>query len=201
MKSNEIWNIVLAAGNSTRMKDFHKLLKRIDGETILRYSVKKAVANNAAKTLVVLNHNFPEMKNEVADLPVSIVWNYSSTLGMSSSLVIAIKSLPPSCDAALILLSDQPEVKVEIMNQVISSYLCFNQPLVLTSYLGKARHPILFDRLFFNDLMTLDGDHGAKPIIEANKEKALLYFVEEPAPEDIDTLEDYRSLLKRRQAN
>ncbi|MDV2888469.1 NTP transferase domain-containing protein, partial [Alkalihalophilus pseudofirmus] len=78
-------------------------------------SVKKAVANNAAKTLVVLNHNFPEMKNEVADLPVSIVWNYSSTLGMSSSLVIAIKSLPPSCDAALILLSDQPEVKVEIM--------------------------------------------------------------------------------------
>jgi len=201
MKSKEIWNVVLAAGNSTRMKDSHKLLKKIDHETMLRYSVKKALANNATKTVVVLNRNFPEMENELADLPVSIVWNHSPTLGISSSLALAIKFLPTSCNAAMILLADQPEIKVEVMNGVISNYLCSNKPLVLTSYLEKVRHPILFDRFFFKELSALEGDQGAKSIIKANKEMALLHFVEEPDPEDIDTLEDYMSLLRRRRAD
>ena len=201
MVKKEIWNVVLAAGNSTRMKDSHKLLKRIEEETILRYSVKKAIASNAASTLVVLNHNFPELENELADLPVSIVWNHASTRGMGSSLALAIQSLPPSCDAAMILLADQPEIKDAVMNNVISTYLCSNKTMVLTSYQGKIRHPILFDQLFFKELVTLEGDQGAKSIINANKEKALLHVVEEPDPEDIDTFEDYMNLLKRRQAH
>lgn len=197
----EIWNVVLAAGNSTRMKGSHKLLKRIEEETILRYTVKKAIASDASSTLVVLNHNFPELEKELADLRVSIVQNCASTLGMSSSIALAIRSLPQTCDAAMILLADQPEMKTAVMNNVISTYLCSNKTMVLTSYQGKIRHPILFDQMYFKELVTLEGDQGAKSIINANKEKALLHVVEEPAPEDIDTFEDYMNLLKRRQAH
>lgn len=199
MVKKEIWNVVLAAGNSTRMKDSHKLLKKIEEETILRYSVKKVIVSKAANTLVVLNHKFLELENEIADLPVSIVWNHVSTLGISSSLALGIRSLPQTCDAAMILLADQPEIEVEVMNEVLSTYLCSKKPMVLTSYQGKIRHPILFDKLFFKELVTLKGDQGAKSIINANKEKALLHVVQEPAPEDIDTFEDYMNLLKRRQ--
>ncbi|URT68981.1 nucleotidyltransferase family protein [Cytobacillus firmus] len=195
----EIWNIVLAAGHSTRMKGTHKLLKKLEEETtILRYTVKKISANMASKTLVVLNRDFPELENEIRDLPVSIVWNPCPKLGISSSLAAAIESLSPACEALLITLADQPEIKVEVMNEVIKKYLISKNPLIITSYRGKIRHPILFGEMYFKELLNLKGDQGAKLLISANKEKAHIYYEDEEAPEDIDTIKDYRRLLKRR---
>ncbi|MBN8203143.1 nucleotidyltransferase family protein [Bacillus sp. NTK034] len=194
----EIWNIVLAAGHSTRMKGTHKLLKKFEDETILRYTVNKISANMASKTMVVLNRDFPELESEIRDLPVSIVWNPCPKLGISSSLAAAIESLSPACEALLITLADQPEIKVKVMNEVITEYLISKNPLIITSYRGKIRHPILFGQLYFNELLNLKGDQGAKLLISANKEKAHIYYEDEEAPEDIDTIEDYRRLLKRR---
>ncbi|MBU8729798.1 nucleotidyltransferase family protein [Cytobacillus oceanisediminis] len=194
----EIWNIVLAAGHSTRMKGTHKLLKKFEDETILRYTVNKISANMASKTMVVLNRDFPELESEIRDLPVSIVWNPCPKFGISSSLAAAIESLSPECEALLITLADQPEIKVEVMNEVITKYLISKNPLIITSYRGKIRHPILFGQLYFNELLNLKGDQGAKLLISANKEKAHIYYEDEEAPEDIDTIEDYRRLLKRR---
>ncbi|MCC3646771.1 nucleotidyltransferase family protein [Cytobacillus oceanisediminis] len=194
----EIWNIVLAAGHSTRMKGTHKLLKKFEDETILRYTVNKISANMASKTIVVLNRDFPELESEIRDLPISIVWNPCPKLGISNSLAAAIESLSPACEALLITLADQPEIKVEVMNEVITEYLISKNPLIITSYRGKIRHPILFGQLYFNELLNLKGDQGAKLLISANKEKAHIYYEDEEAPEDIDTIEDYRRLLKRR---
>lgn len=195
----EIWNVVLAAGQSTRMMGTHKLLKKLeDGSTILKYTVKKISANMATKTMVVLNRDFPELESEIRDLPVNIVWNPCPKLGISSSLATAIKSLPSTCEALLITLADQPEIKVEVMNGVIKKYLVSKNPLIITSYKGKIRHPILFGELYFKELLNLKGDQGAKLLISANKEKAHIYYEDEKAPEDIDTIEDYRRLLKRR---
>ncbi|MCC3357945.1 nucleotidyltransferase family protein [Bacillus sp. REN16] len=194
----EIWNIVLAAGLSTRMQGCHKLALDLDGETILRYTVKKVLRNQADHTVVVLNQQFPLLVRELSDLPVSIVWNHVTSQGMSSSLKLGIECLPSTCDAAMILLADQPEIKIEVMNEILTLYQTSKQSLIVTSYLGKTRHPIIFGKPFFKDLMDLTGDEGAKSIIQSNRKHALIHTVEEKAPEDIDTVEDYISLLKRR---
>lgn len=83
----EIWNVVLAAGQSTRMMGTHKLIKKLeDGSTILKYTVKKISANMATKTMVVLNRDFPELESEIRDLPVNIVWNPCPKLGIKRLL-------------------------------------------------------------------------------------------------------------------
>lgn len=75
---------------------------------MLRHVEKKAVAVRSAGVCVVLNTQFPEMENELRDLPVHICWNEEAHLGMSSSIRTGVKYLPETASGAAILLADPP---------------------------------------------------------------------------------------------
>jgi molybdenum cofactor cytidylyltransferase len=64
--------------------------------------------------------------------------------------------------------------------------------VVCAVYDGHAGVPALFPRTFFADLMALDGDSGAKAMLQSLNDKVTV-----PMPEaaiDIDTIEDLESL-------
>jgi len=98
--------------------------------------------------------------------------------------------------AAVFLLADQPGVSPALLSALIQRYRETLAPVVAPRHGGRRGNPVLFDRRTFPAFASLEGDIGARPIVEAYAASAA--WVEWPTPEvlqDVDTLADY-SLLK-----
>ena len=101
--------------------------------------------------------------------------------------------LPPSVDAALLLVSDQPHVTTELLEKIIASRTSTGKPIVACEYGGTVGVPALFSRAFFDRLLQLRGDSGARGILQQNSDAVFRL----PFPEgniDIDTITDYQNL-------
>ena len=118
--------------------------------------------------------------------------------GQSSSLQIGISALPEECDAAVVILGDMPDINSTLINQLIENYNpSDNKSIIIPTYKNKKGNPVLIDREFFPDILSIKGDKGAKDIIKVNKK----YINEIPQKQsaiinDIDTKEDLAKYIK-----
>ncbi len=95
--------------------------------------------------------------------------------------------------AVLFLLADQPGVTPELLTALIQRHRETLAPVVAPRHKGQRGNPVLFDRATFPAFAGLEGDIGARPIIEAHRDE--IAWVDWPSPEilqDIDTAADYR---------
>jgi CTP:molybdopterin cytidylyltransferase MocA len=129
---------------------------------------------------------------------VRVVVNPRHEEGQSTSLSVALGAMPPGAAAALVLLGDQPEVRVDAIRAVIGA--TGRAPVVRASYGGVPGHPVLLARSLWPDLAGGRGDAGARGLIAARGERPALVEVGGSAPADIDTPEDYARLGARHHA-
>jgi molybdenum cofactor cytidylyltransferase len=94
-----------------------------------------------------------------------------------------------SVDAALFMTCDQPMVTAEILEQIVAAFAAGRPSAVACEYRGTVGVPALFDRLLFGELRALDGDQGAKRVIERHLERVRRISFE-PGSLDIDTPQD-----------
>ena len=116
---------------------------------------------------------------------------------MASSIRTAIHELSKnaSVNNAIILLCDQPFVSAELLNAMRAKQIETGQPIVACTYNGTTGVPALFDRTLFAELLSLQGQEGAKKILKAHThEVAIIPFGQGSI--DIDTPDDYEQLLK-----
>jgi len=97
-------------------------------------------------------------------------------------------------DASLFLLADQPGVSPELLSALIQRHRETLAPIVAPRHAGQRGNPVLFDRATFPEFGQLEGDIGARPIIQAHRDE--IAWVDWPTPEileDIDVAADYKS--------
>jgi len=149
--------------------------------------------------IVVIGANKVVIKNELNGLDISIAENKKWIEGMSASLhcgLIAAKKLNNSLDGIIFMVSDQPFVSGLLIKNLIEMQQETGLPIVASDYGNGCGVPVLFHKIFFNEIMELTGDTGAKKLIE--KYKHLAAFVPFPLGNiDIDTVEDYEALLQQ----
>lgn len=162
---------------------------------MLRYVAQKALRVKAAGVVVVVNAEFPELADSIHGLPLVILSNSESKLGMSSSLRLAVDYLTRvSADAGCVLLADQPGMDPFVIEQVLLDYEKTGAPIVQAAYQGKPGHPVLFSRTVFDELRQVAGDQGGRELIKKYAEVRQLVHVPTIEPEDIDVYEDYERL-------
>lgn len=188
--------VVLAAGGSTRMGR-PKLLLPWRGEALIRWPVKTALEAALSPVLVVTGAMTDEIERSLSGLDVRIVHNPDWDQGQSTSVRCGIRSLPDTTEAVIFLLGDQPQVPVSFIQKMITAYRSNEQPIPIfvSAYQGKRGNPVLFDRSFFQELMTLQGDAGGRLIFS----KHPLNFIPVEDPDmlfDIDSPDDYDNLVK-----
>ena len=61
-------------------------------------------------------------------------------------------------------------------------------------YRGTQGTPVLFAADVFDELRALDGDAGARTVVQARPERVARVAVDAPMPPDVDTPEDYARL-------
>ena len=89
--------------------------------------------------------------------------------------------------AVLFLLADQPGVSPELLSALIQRHRETLAPIVAPRHDGQRGNPVLFDRATFPEFDQLEGDIGARPIIQAHRDE--IAWVDWPTPEilqDID---------------
>jgi molybdenum cofactor cytidylyltransferase len=185
--------IVLAAGLSRRMGQA-KLLMPVGGRAIIRYVVESVLAGGVDSVWVVTGPDVEPIEAALAGFEVQIVVNPAPEEGQAGSVRTGIAALPPSVDAVLIALGDQPSLAPSIIPALLAARRASPKLIVAPRYRDGQGNPVLFKREIFPELLRLTGDQGARPIIQ--KEPARVEWVELdlPMPPDVDTPDDYERI-------
>jgi molybdenum cofactor cytidylyltransferase len=191
--------VILAAGASKRMGSPKQLLKWGD-QTLIEHSIKEAQGVNSKSVLVVLGANFDLIKNHIQDdSQITILNNPRWEQGLGTSIAIAVEYLQnskSSVDGVLITLCDQPLITSDYLSLLISKFKSGKNQIIATSY-GNGKHgvPALFDKVYFNELMGLNDDQGARDILKRQANNVIGVAPPE-SNVDLDTKEDYSNLYQ-----
>jgi len=181
--------IVLAAGRSTRMDGPNKLLAELEGKKLVRIATEQALASKASGVIVVTGHQADLVEQALAGLDVKFVRNQEFAAGLASSVKAGIAAVPADADGAVICLGDMPLIDAGLIDRLIDDFAADRGHLIVVPVAGGRRgNPVLWSRRFFQELMTLDGDVGARHLIAKHSEAVAEVAVEgEGAFLDIDT--------------
>jgi molybdenum cofactor cytidylyltransferase len=189
--------IVLAAGRSTRMGGPNKLLAELGGKPLVRIVTEQALASKAQNVVVVTGHQADEVEAALRGLNVSFVRNPDFAQGLASSVKAGIGAVPDDAAGAMICLGDMPLIDARLIDRLIDAFAPDRGHLITVPVSDDRRgNPVLWSRRFFNELMALEGDTGARHLIAKHSEAVAEVPVEGfGAFLDIDTpqaLEDAR---------
>jgi molybdenum cofactor cytidylyltransferase len=183
--------IILAAGRSTRMGGPNKLLAELDGRKLVRIATEQALASKASDVIVVTGHQAELVEQALAGLKVRFVRNPDFAGGLASSVKSGIVAVPATADGAIICLGDMPLIDAHLIDRLIDAFAPDRGQLIVVPVTDSRRgNPVLWSRRFFDELMTLDGDVGARHLIAKHGEAVAEVAVEgQGAFLDIDTPE------------
>jgi molybdenum cofactor cytidylyltransferase len=181
--------IILAAGRSTRMGGPNKLLAELGGKTLVRIVTEQALASKAQSVIVVTGHQADEVRSALRGLKVTFVHNPHFAEGLASSVKSGIAAVPANADAAVICLGDMPLIDAHLIDRLIEAFAPDRGNLIAVPVSDTRRgNPVLWSRRFFQELMTLEGDIGARHLINRHSEAVAEVPVEgSGAFLDIDT--------------
>lgn len=186
--------IVLAAGQSSRMRGRDKLLEIVDGVPLLRRQTEIAMQVTKGPVLVALppapHHRYDVLEGlGVLRVPVP-----DADQGMNASLRTAFAALPKDAKAAMLVLADLPDLTENDLRKVLQAYGEEGNNTIwrgATSH-GAAGHPIIFAACHFAQFDQLTGDAGGREIIAAAREHtALVRLPDQHARRDLDTPEEW----------
>lgn len=182
--------LILAAGQSRRMRGRDKMLEDVDGEPLLRSRARVALATGQ-QVVVVLPDAAEDRRAALDRLPVTVVVAERAADGMAASIVAGLAAVPEEACAVMILLADLPEITEDDLNAVLSAASADRTAIWRgASEDGRAGHPVVFPKRFFADLAGLRGDSGAQSVISVNRDALRLCPLPQArAVTDLDTPE------------
>jgi len=181
--------IILAAGRSTRMGGPNKMLAELQGKKLVRIAAEQALASKASEVIVVTGHQAALVEQALNGLKVKFVRNPDFAGGLASSVKAGIAAVAGDADGAVICLGDMPLIDARLIGRLIDAFAPDLGNLIVVPVAdGRRGNPVLWSRRFFSELMTLEGDIGARHLIAKHGEAVAEVPVEgNSAFLDIDT--------------
>ena len=186
MRIDHIAVVILAAGRSTRFGSQKMIHCLFDGKTILQTSIDQYQKVFSNVTVVISNDS--TLERSLKGSNVNIVVAKNADKGMSQSLIEGIQD-QINADAWLIALGDMPYIKTDTLEKLISQSTKNN--IVVPVCDGRRGNPVIFGCGFQSKILALEGDVGAKRVIDVNQSRALKVQVDDEGVfHDIDRTED-----------
>jgi xanthine/CO dehydrogenase XdhC/CoxF family maturation factor/2-phospho-L-lactate guanylyltransferase (CobY/MobA/RfbA family) len=195
--TGKVHALLLAAGGSRRFGSFKQLLE-FRGESLLRRAARLSSELLEGRVVVVHGPKPAKCQRELSGIDVAHAVNASWENGVATSLRAGVRALPDDCAAVLVLLCDQPLIGADQVRALLRAWAAAPERIAASAYADTLGVPAVFPRQYFPQILQLTGDRGAKSIIEANAANVTAVAIPE-ACLDIDTQEDYASMLKHSQ--
>jgi molybdenum cofactor cytidylyltransferase len=184
--------VVLAAGMARRMGT-NKLLEDVGGRPMIARVVDAFLASKAGPVVVVVGHEAARVRDALAGKQVVFVENPAYEEGLGASLragIAAVASMrDPAVDGALVALGDMPFVRPALVDQLIGAFDPRGAFSVCVPVHERKRgHPVLWSSRHFAEMAKLEGDVGARVLLERHADAVLQVPVEDPGIHlDVDT--------------
>ncbi len=196
--------IILAAGDSTRMRRPKALLPDPDGRPFVARVVRAFSAADISDVVIVTGSQHAAIIDAIAaDRPPItpvFVTNPRPALGQLSSLWIGLDAATKlDVDGVLVTPVDIPMIHPSTIRQVIEAWERTHAPIVRPAVGERHGHPVLFDRAVFDALRHAPLAEGARAVVHATGDRLMNVTVDdEGCLIDVDTPADYEAIIKER---
>jgi len=190
-----IAGIVLAAGAGRRMGR-NKMLLQLDGESLVRRTVRTALKGGLDPVVVVAGHEAEAVSAAVSDLPCVTLLNPDFEGPASASLHLALERLAPEIGAAVILLGDMVFSTPEMVRSLVDTAEKSEALIIASRYGAVHAPPLLFHRALFPELLAWTGEGCGKAVVRRHRDEVHFLDWGEEALADVDTPEEYARARK-----
>ena len=188
MAGRAIFAIVLAAGASSRFGRT-KQLEKFEGISLAAGAVRKAESVCGDRTVLVTGKDWKEVASACEPLAGFFVINSEYEQGLASSIACGVRAVAQSADAILLMLADLPLITTEHLENLVNAWAESPTSIIASAFEDTLGPPSVFPKADFEALLALQGDRGARPVIDANRDRVQAIACEEAAF-DIDRPED-----------
>ena len=177
------------------------LLTTTEGQLFVSHIVRTWHAAGVHNVIVVTGRDSDAIAAAVAsdtlDPSPLIVQNPDPSRGQLSSLIVGLDAAASS-DGVLMTLVDSPLATRATVASVIDAWHRSRAPIVRPAIGDTHGHPVLFDRVLFEELRGAPKTVGAKAVVRAHEREIVNVQVsDEGCVVDFDTPLDYERYLKR----
>jgi molybdenum cofactor cytidylyltransferase len=188
--------VILAAGASRRL-GFNKLCVRVNGETVIRRTVRLFMEAGVRDIVLVTGFERERIEKEVAGLPVTFAYNPNPEEGMSASIKAALPVIAES-ELALFHLGDKPFLDPGIVRILLARHARGDCTIVVSSHEGIKGHPVLVDMKKHRAAIdAVSGEWGLREIVKESGDEVAFVEAGEGAVLDLDTKDDIIALERR----
>jgi len=186
---------VLAAGAASRFGS-PKQLAPYEGTALVRRAVLAAEAVAGERSVLCTGHEWRKVFEAASPLKGFLIMNDGFERGMGSSIAAVVRALPSNAAGLLLVLADQPQVDAHSLARLASHWREQRERIVCCRFGAVQGPPAVFPAGYFAELAELDGDRGAKGLLERYADNVEDLRIEAAAA-DVDTPADLSRLADR----
>ena len=161
---------VLAAGRSTRFGQ-NKLLADAGGRPMVACAIDALTVAGGMELALVAGD--PAVAAYAAKRGLRVIMNDQPELGQAHSIALAAQAMR-EMDALLLTAGDQPRLTGDSIRALVEAFCASGKDIACLQDETHFGNPAIFSSAYFGELMALCGDRGAKRVIHAHMEDALL---------------------------
>ena len=187
--------ILLAAGQSKRMKSENKLIKLYKNKPLINYSLNVLTKSKVNKIIIVLGHQHKEVKKIIKkNKKIIFTYNKNYKKGMAPSIKIGLKKISKNDKGFIIAQSDMPFVKQSDINKICRSINSKKFLVHALKYKTRVGNPVGFDSSLIKKFKNIKGQFGAKFMVKRLKNRTnFIKTMSIKSFKDFDKASDFRS--------
>ena len=187
--------ILLAAGQSKRMKSENKLIKLYKDKPLINYSLNVLKKSKVNKIIIVLGHQHKELKKIIKrNKKIIFTYNKNYKRGMASSIKTGLKKISKNDKGFIVAQSDMPFVKQSDINKICRSINSKKFLVHALKYKTRVGNPIGFDSSLIKKFKNIKGQFGAKFMVKRLKNRTnFIKTMSIKSFKDFDKASDFRS--------
>ena len=189
-----IKGILLAAGQSKRLKNQNKLLKKFKNKELILHSFKSIQKSKINQIIIVLGYQSNEIKKLIKkNKKIKFVFNKKYKYGISSSIKAGLKKVNKKDRGFIILQSDMPFIKASDINKIYKSIIRKKYLVHALKYKNRIGNPIGFDISILKKFKKIKGNVGAKYMVKRlNHSTNFIKVSSSKVFKDFDKASDFR---------
>ena len=183
---------ILAAGRGSRLGgDVPKPLVELRGRPLVAWALGAATVSTLRPIVLVVGHRGDAVARAATE-GVVVVRSRRWRRGIARSLRAAVEALEPwaQVGAVAVGLADQPLVGADAYRRLAGAYRD-GARLAVATYHGQRRNPVLLARTMWPQARRLDGDEGARALMDED-DVVEVDCTDTGSAADVDTLDDLR---------
>lgn len=149
------------------MGDDNKLTANIGGKPMIAFILDALHQSGISQTYVVTGHDAEGVKKALLNQNIKYIKNNHYNNGLSTSIKAGIDALSDDIDGVMICLGDMPLVSTDDIKALVAAFTPDDgKSICVPVHERQQGNPVLWGRQHFATLAALDGDRGAKALLD-----------------------------------